>query len=470
MFIGGYVFFKHAEIGSASYLVTINFRNAQGVRSGSDVEFSGVLIGHVEDVQLSGDGQALVRARIDRGVRIPTDAGVSIVSSLLGSTATVEFVPSRIAPASRRATYYSAGSTIPGTAGASFAELQDHATVLMQQAGGLIDELKVTTGKTNKLLDQLTVTAKSANSFLGDPALRGGMTGTFENINEASFQAKKLATDMGVMLHADNAILQTSLRNVSSTTQDMSGITHHNRAKIDAMITNMDAASSQINQLVTHANRLLSQTSETLDQGKALQNLTETLANLKTATEKLNAIEEDVRAITGDKTVQADLRTTVKNVAAASGHTNELITRLNELSGGHTSHQNQFSSQLVFWENFRANQFRTDFDLSAPYGTQNYIRAGVRDLTGDNHLNFQVGQRYNDRASMRAGVYDSKVAIGLDYKLYGTDVLTADLYDPNDLKLDLRQRIQLGQGTALWLGMENIPKSPGFAAGFELSK
>jgi hypothetical protein len=245
---------------------------------------------------------------------------------------------------------------------------------------------------------------------------------------------------------------------------------------MNSMIANLDSASAQVNELVTHANKLLDSTSQALDKGDSIQNLTATLANLKMASEKLNAIEDDVRSITGDKTVQGNLKTTVSNVAQASGRTSELISRLDLLAGGHPSHTIPFDSRLVFWEDLRQPKFRTDFDVFAPYGTQYFVRAGVYDLTGSNGLNFQVGQRYNDRVSARVGVYDSKVSIGLDYKAFGlssleanSDLFTLDLYDPNNLSLDLRQRFRVGNGTALWLGMEQIPKAPTVALGFELS-
>ena len=469
MFVGGYVFFKRDQIGSTSYVVTISFRDAMGVRAGSDVEFSGVLIGHVEEVSLSPSGAALVQARIEKKYQIPTTVKITIQTSMLGSTSVVEITPSPKPAAAGSATYYAHGATIQGGSGANLSELTSQATVLMQHAGVLIDELKVTSRKTNNLLDSLSASAQSANKLLGDPALRGGLTGTVENIHEASNQARMLATEMGMMVHADNAMVQTSLRNVNASTRDLSEMTRQNRAKIDSMISNLDTTSRQVSVLVANANRLIDQTSTTLDRGNTVQNLSDTVANLKIATDKLNAIEEDVRSITGDKTVQSNLRQTVANVAQASGSTNQLIARLNELSGGHASHGPGFNGRLVFWENLRDSTFRTDVDLYAPYGNQNFIRAGVRDLTEQNHLNFQVGQRYNDRASMRAGVYDSKVAIGLDYKLFSPDLFTVDLYDPNDWKLDLRQRFGIGNGTALWLGMEDIPKSPGVALGFELS-
>ena len=49
MFVGGYLFFKHDQIGNNSYLVTIAFADAEGIQTGSDVEFSGVNVGEVED-------------------------------------------------------------------------------------------------------------------------------------------------------------------------------------------------------------------------------------------------------------------------------------------------------------------------------------------------------------------------------------------------------------------------------------
>jgi len=210
IFVGGYVFFKHDQIANSSYMVTIEFADAEGVAKGSDVEFSGVPIGEVEDIQLARNGAALVRARIHQDVKIPTDASVTIVSSLLGSQSKVEILPPKTPAPEAKRSYYAADATITGAQGLSFATLQT-------QAGGLIDALKVTTVKTNKLLDQLTITAKSANDVISDPSMRNSLNGTIANINEASVQALHMATDLHEMVSQDNRILKESLNNVDSS-------------------------------------------------------------------------------------------------------------------------------------------------------------------------------------------------------------------------------------------------------------
>lgn len=465
----GYIFFKRSEIGQNSYLLTLSFDDAQGVRTGSDVEYSGVLVGHVDDVKLSPTGTALIKARIDRGVKIPTDAIVTVSTSLLGSRSSVEIVPPHDAKHAMSAKYFEPGATVVGKEALTFDTLQTKAGTLMEKAGGLMDNLTQTTKKANTLLDTVNHTATTANNIVSNPAMQNGLKGTVDNIYLASRQALELTHDMRSAMAADNGLLQTSLKNVNTTTGEFRNIAVSNHDKMNAIIANLNETSAQVDRLVTHSNALLDQTSATLTKGNVTENLSTTVANLKTATEKLNLIEDDLRSVTGDKSVQGDMKTTIHNVAQASGHTNELINRLNVLAGGHAAHTNiPLTTELVFWQNFRTPAFRTDFDLYAPFSSSEFARAGIRDITGTNRLNLQYGQRYNNRVSARAGVYNSKVGVGLDYDIFGKGAFTADLYDPNHLHLDLRQRIGVGHGTALWLGVEDIPRNPGVTAGIEL--
>ncbi|HEY3332845.1 MAG TPA: MlaD family protein [Capsulimonadaceae bacterium] len=469
LFVSGYIFFKRSEIGQNSYLITISFNNAQGVRVGSDIEYSGVVIGHVEDVRLSPVGTALVKTRINKDVKIPTDATVSISTSLLGSRSTIEIAPPHTAEHVVSATYYDPGATITGKDALSFDTLQTEAGTLMKKAGGLVDNLTITSKKTNALLDKITETAVAANNIVSDPALKQSLTGTVANIHLASSQGLQLTHDLREALATDNKMLQMSLGNVNDTTGELRKLTVSNHDKMNSIISNLNDTSAQVNKLVAHSNALLDSTSDAMNKGKVTDNLVATVANLKTATEKLNMIQDDLRTITGDKTVQGELKTTIHNVAQASGSTNELINRLNILAGGKNSRKSiAFNTDLIFWQNLRTPRFRTDFDLYAPVGSNDFLKAGIRDITGENRLNFQYGQRYNNRVSARAGVFNSKVGVGLDYDILGSNSFSADLYNPNRVSIDLRQRIGIGHGTAIYLGMEDIPRNPGVSLGLDL--
>ncbi len=64
-------------LGSAGYLVSVDFPAVGGLKAGSSVEIAGVPIGRVESIGLV-DYQARVVLRLDRGVQIQEDSIASI--------------------------------------------------------------------------------------------------------------------------------------------------------------------------------------------------------------------------------------------------------------------------------------------------------------------------------------------------------------------------------------------------------
>lgn len=65
-------------IGEAGYTVVANFKDAGGVRKGSDIMMAGVIIGRVDDVKLTNNDHATMTLRIHDDVAITEDAFASV--------------------------------------------------------------------------------------------------------------------------------------------------------------------------------------------------------------------------------------------------------------------------------------------------------------------------------------------------------------------------------------------------------
>lgn len=74
------------SVGGTNYALMAEFRKAEGLSVGSDVQISGVKIGSITGIQLNPDNfRAAVDVSIRDGVRIPEDSIAKIVSEgLLG--------------------------------------------------------------------------------------------------------------------------------------------------------------------------------------------------------------------------------------------------------------------------------------------------------------------------------------------------------------------------------------------------
>ncbi len=63
-----------------TYTLNAVFSNISGVRSGAEVQIAGVTVGHVRELSLDADNQALISMQLDRAVKVPTDSMASVKS------------------------------------------------------------------------------------------------------------------------------------------------------------------------------------------------------------------------------------------------------------------------------------------------------------------------------------------------------------------------------------------------------
>jgi len=65
-------------LGASGYVVTADFDDIGGIRTGADVMIAGVVMGRVDDVRLTKDDQAELTLRIHDGVKLTTDVIASV--------------------------------------------------------------------------------------------------------------------------------------------------------------------------------------------------------------------------------------------------------------------------------------------------------------------------------------------------------------------------------------------------------
>jgi len=66
---------------SKSYMLSAEFNNVSGVKSGADVQIAGVTVGKVRQLSLNKDNMAVVDLQIDREVKVPVDSIASVKST-----------------------------------------------------------------------------------------------------------------------------------------------------------------------------------------------------------------------------------------------------------------------------------------------------------------------------------------------------------------------------------------------------
>ena len=63
-----------------TYTLNAEFSNISGVKSGADIQISGVTVGKVRQLRLSEDNLAIVTMQLDKGVSVPVDSMASVKS------------------------------------------------------------------------------------------------------------------------------------------------------------------------------------------------------------------------------------------------------------------------------------------------------------------------------------------------------------------------------------------------------
>ncbi len=80
----GWLAFRLGEVpfltGVKTYEIRAEFNNISGVKSGAEVQISGVNIGSVKGLSLNEDGLAIVSMQLDKEVKVPLDSIASVKS------------------------------------------------------------------------------------------------------------------------------------------------------------------------------------------------------------------------------------------------------------------------------------------------------------------------------------------------------------------------------------------------------
>src|SRR5581483_3418147 len=114
----------------------------------------------------------------------------------------------------------------------------------------------------------------------------------------------------------------------------------------------------------------------------------------------------------------------------------------------------RLSTSLETSRNLETNRFQTDVTASYPLDGGRFLYGGIYDVTESNKIIAQLGQPIG-KGSLRYGIFASKAGVGVDYPLSPSLVFGGDLFDPNNIKLNLRATIKFG---ADWYGFVGIDK------------
>jgi phospholipid/cholesterol/gamma-HCH transport system substrate-binding protein len=475
-----------------AYYVTIQFANVQGLESGAQVRLGGVRIGRVAEVSLEPHkdfpGQpAAVRVKIIRDMALyDNDAFEIKQGAVVGDKYVAVLRKEKQTPRKR----LEGGAVVAG-GGASSAEV-------------IMDE-------THDLISSARIAIDSIRAVAADQQTQQDLRDTISNLNKATARAIIIAEETIQLASTLNRAGQTSEARVAELMDHLVGAA----ASVETMAERTDkmmelspvpsqlaTASENIRQATEDVAAIIAETRQSMDDEDVQGQLAEAVANLRDASENVRVTTENISELTGDEEMTASIRETMTNVREASAslrHAAEsaegLITdeqthedlratignvrdvseeskSAMERAGGvmddleHTldrvrQTQSMFSDvEAIPVVQMRAAAdagLRADIhtDIRLSERSRDYWRLGMRDV-GDSEMLDLLWSHPLGRDMFRAGVIGSDLGIAYERAWGGNRAVEAQLYDPDDLRLDLGTRWGLWRDYHLLLGVERI--------------
>ncbi len=419
--VGLLIYLTQFGVGWRSKEFYIVFHDARGITPGASVRLAGVEIGKATAVELKQfpeypDRHAAIRVRVRRDAIIHKNDRYTIASGLLIAD---RFI--KIEWAQKPGAPVQDGDVVPGSVEPELAELVPRAS---------------------KIMDKLNRIATNLESLTGNVSLRENIVEMVENLNATSKQAARLAEKLAQIADESRGNIRTMASNLAAVSEDLK------------------ATAARVREVVAES--------------PVPEDVTKMAANLRRASEDAAQMVESLKDLTTDEKVQQDLRTTVGNLReastsakAAAEHGENILRRVDTA----VESVSQIETSTDFMTQFAPahSRWRTDVNVSLwseKHPESRYI-LGWRDIGEGNKINLQRARRLDEGEWLRGGLFASKLGLGYDRVLTPQWDLTAELYDPNDLTLDVKgfYRRRADQSWRLLFGIDRLFKDNDFVVG-----
>jgi phospholipid/cholesterol/gamma-HCH transport system substrate-binding protein len=405
------------------YHVEAVFPDALGIREQARVYLAGVEVGEVQEIWLTSDLQARVRLAVRKEVRIPEDSVAVVMSpGIAGVDKMIALVPGKSPVEAQE------GTVLRGTKEPGISDLAPVAQETLQEVQRLV---------------------RSVNALIADPEMQAGIRQTLNNVEQASAR-------LTVLLEQARALLASTGRSLDAVVQDARRSTR----MLPEVVADLEALLKQSRELVRTAQRATESLDRLVSDEQLQQNLRDVAREMNAWSARLNRIAEDIGKYTGDEELRENVRGTVAEARATLTEARQATERINRfverlIQPGRLSIRPTEVSLDVYGL-LRDGSFRTDLTLSFPYRDNRFFYLGVFDVTESNKFILQYGSQLAPTLDLRYGLYASKPGVGVDWRFTPRLHLRADVFDPNDLQINTRAKIQLNTDWSLWVGIDSL--------------
>jgi ABC-type transporter Mla subunit MlaD len=482
-------------------VVSVAFDNAQGVQPKADVLLDGVKVGQVTDVQLDRrQNRPVVTMELDQP-NLPQYVRFRIVGAVLGfgqphveiasaDRATGQPLPRPGTPLAESRVLE--GESPPGldAVGPKLAEMMPKANQLLDNMNGLARQMSQLTTNFNRLAsdprlqrnlftmtDNLAVGSRNlagASSQLAQFARSGPVIG--RNLEKSTAQLNDLLAALQLTgarfqatltkMDAMMAEFQDTATEFHGTAAELHASAAENRPRLTALMTGLQDSLKTLNAALEQVQSLVADP-------QIRTSFQQTAANVRDATANLKQVTADVQSLTGDPGVQSDLRVTLQTLRQTTQEAFLAFQQVNRLIGTRGDRIDRLRERARGTDvnaagvvDTRGAGARVTVDATVPWGDSSFWRFGIFDAGESNGFNAQYGQRlqiggWQPRNTwFRLGVHASHVGAGLDWGRPQRPLLSADLYNANDPRLDLLGSFSLNRQIDANLGLDNVFRRP----------
>ncbi|MGQ0551031.1 MAG: MlaD family protein [Armatimonadota bacterium] len=429
------------------YELKLRMTNAQGITAGAPVLMAGIEVGRVKRLGLTPERRAELTLRIREGVTIPAGSRFATATAgVLGD----RFIA--ISPGPIDAPPLPPDSVVVGSDPFTLEQLFDRLSVVARRA---------------------EETLVSINRLVSDPKLASDIGETVRNAREATAVARQVAENVQRMTRSLEQSVATEVpaiaRELRAMAADLAGAAHEIRTLVKDVSADGETA-RQIRDTLGSVQRAAGRMDKMAQDLSGLVNEEQIRSIRRTIAEAQSAVSEARQGLTDARQGVAEVRQGVAEARAVVGRAGAAIDRVNKLIPERLGDVPGLGLRAVLrldyelW--YAGTRAGHDVRLSLlPTGARQYIFTW-RDVGFSNRLGLQIGQRLeNSQMTVRYGLIDGQIGVGLDYGTAPGTVVSLDLYNINSLTLNVYTYYFLSNEYAISLRGTNLLNQPTLGIG-----
>lgn len=438
LLIGGLITFGGMFFATPTTEYSAEFPDAGGVSTGTKVLMAGVQIGKVSKVNLVNPRLARITLTVAEDTKIPEGSVATLSGSLIGfGDNPIQIVP----PQGAITTYMTKAS--PPMKGVKLGPLDN----ILPNSQATLTEVTKTLAATRKLLEDQSL--KKRVEQLMDTSNK-----TLEGFNKLSIQTEGLIAENRSTLKTTLANAQLAMQGVNESTQIITKLLKKGQLQGEAL-----ALLEKLNKSANEGNRLLASLNTMVGDQALQSNVKQTAANVEKITDSGTRIAEQGEKISENATVLS------KKAIELTDKVNGLLDDVRDALGGLTTFFKKsgngpkfpiVQTQLDLQRETNPNYWRTDLNVRIPT-KDGAAYIGLFDAFESNKINLQLAKTFDKNGSeYRYGIYASKPALGVDFRIAHRFSIRGDLFNINAPRFDLRAGYDFGNGVVGFIGVNRV--------------